>query len=555
MGAFSATTAGLRIVGAWDLYTYGTWSGTLHLERLNQAGGWDIVRSWRGNDLRNVITSGVEEQQATLRLRAVSMTGTAASGAAVPKFLLEAADANVIGLVRITDVTSTTVATAEVVTSLHAATATLTWTEGAFSELRGYPRTITLHQQRLWFAGTRAYPTGIWASVTSDIENFRRGVLDDSSLFFQLAAEEANTIQWITSYGQLLVGTNGEIWSAVGAGENQPITPVGVKFTQGGKFGSAYLPAVLVHEVPCFVERTGRKVRRVTYSGEDEKFIGSNLTVLSEHVTGEGIVQMAFAQQPNAILWAVTAGGELIGMTFENEQNVYGWHRHTTDGFFESVATVYGDEADEVWVTVRRTVDGEAERYVERLDPHTMRQVFDEPEQLVYLDSATVFEAPGTATLTGLVHLIGATVGIVADGAQLPSAVVSAAGELTIDSDAYARVTVGRPYTMTLQPWRQELQMAKGTAQGSAIKVSSVVLCLLESLGGEVADSATGRFDLIPYRTAGAAMDTSLDLFTGEKPIVLPSKHRPSVAVVVRSSHPFPFNVTGIVLKMDAYDS
>lgn len=554
VGAFSGTTSGLRVVGSYDFYTYGTWSGTIHLERLNAAGGWDIVRSWKGNKDRNVITSGTEEQESTLRIRAVSCVGEAASGAAVPRFLLEAADAQIVGLVRVTDVTTTTTATAVVVTSLHSATATIAWTEGAFSAFRGYPRAIAMHQQRLLFAGTQSYPVGIWGSVANDIENFRRTTLEDGSFFFQLASEEANVIQWMVSFSRLLIGTNGELWSADGGGEGSPLNATSVRFTQGGRFGSAYLPATLVHEVPVFVERTGRKVRRVTYSQEEEKFIGSNLTVLAEHVTEGGIRQMAFAQQPNAILWVVTGAGQLVGMTFENEQNVYGWHRHVTDGTIESVAVVYGADADEVWVTVLRTIGERQIRTVERFDPTAAAMDFSDPSALVYADAAITIEPGGSAEISAP-HLAGATVSILVDGARHPDAVVSGDGTITLDSDGYATAIVGLPFTARLQPWRQEFQMQKGTAQGNRVKVASVVVMLLDSMGGHVADSPTSRQQEIKYREASDPMDEALPLFTGERQVKMASEHRESVDTTVFSSDPFPFNVTALTLKLDVFDT
>lgn len=552
--AFSGTTTALRVIGGWDFYTYGTWSGTIHLERLGAAGTWEIVRSWVGALDRNVIQSGTEEQESHLRLRAVDCRGVAASGAAVPRFLLEAADAQITGLVRITDVTNPTTAAADVVLSLHATDATAIWTEGAFSALRGYPRAVTLHQQRLLFAGTSSYPVGIWGSVANDIENFRRTTLDDGSFFFQLASDEANIIQWLTSYSRLLIGTSGELWSADGGGTDSALNATSVRFVQGGRFGSAYLGAVLVHEVPVFVERTGRKVRRVTYSQEEDKFIGANLTVLAEHVTAGGVTQLAFQQQPNAILWTITATGELVGMTWENEQNVYAWHRHVTAGTFESVAVVYGTDADELWVSVLREINGVSKRFIERLDPTAMAMDFSDPAKLVHSDCASVI-LPAGEQVVSVPHLAGESVTVLADGAVLEPRVVSEAGEIDLERADVGTAIIGLAYTSTLQPWRQEWQLAKGTAQGSRVKVANVTVMLYESMAGEVLDDPNGRAARIDYRTAGALMNTAIPLFTGEKFVKPASNHRENVDVVVRTAEPLPLNVTGLVLKLDPYDS
>ncbi len=556
VGSFSTTSTAVRVLGNWDLYSYGDWSGTVHLERKNPAGTWDILRTWKGNHDRNIIANGSEDQESILRIRTDTMVGVAASGAAVPRFVLEAADAKIYGLARVTSVTSATVAVVSIVKDIYSTDATVLWTEGAFSDVRGYPRACGLHQQRLLFAGTKANPLRIWGSVTGDIENFRRSSLDDGSIDFTISAEESNAIQWLVSYLVLIIGTSGEVWSADGATEGGVITPTSVKFTQGGKFGSDDLPAQLVNDVPAFVERTGRKVRKLTYSTEERKYIGANLTVLAEHITAGGIVQTAFSGQPTAILWCVTGDGRLIGMTFEAEQNVYGWHQHNTpDGLIESVAVVYGSSADEVWLTVLRTFEGVTQRRMERLDVTGMAADFSTPALLCYTDSSKIItlDTPSTV-VTGLEHLAGQLVSVLADGYESPQARVSALGTIGLPVAA-STVIVGLPFTSLLQPMRQEFQMQNGTAQGRGVKVASMVLRLYESMGGQVADSPDGLFDTIPFRTPDDAMDVAIPLYTGDKNLPLSAHTRGSVDVTVKTSAPFPLNVLAMTLRLDVYDS
>jgi hypothetical protein len=88
---------------------------------------------------------------------------------------------------------------------------------------------------------------------------------------------------------------------------------------------------------------------------------------LAEHITRTEIVELAYQQQPDAILWCVRGDGVLIGLTYERDQKVVGWHRHITDGTVESVAVIYGvGTEDEVWVAVNRVVDGAVKRFIER---------------------------------------------------------------------------------------------------------------------------------------------------------------------------------------------
>lgn len=167
----AASTAGLRVLGKCSIYSYGIWAATLFLEELQPDGAtWAVIRSWRSNKDRNVIDTHTAEKEATIRLRVSAGTSEAATAAAVPRFLLEASDSKVYGLARITAFTDSTHVTAHIYSPLQATTATPLWTEGAFSAVQGYPRTVCMHQQRLQFGGTRKRPQSIWGSVTADFE-------------------------------------------------------------------------------------------------------------------------------------------------------------------------------------------------------------------------------------------------------------------------------------------------------------------------------------------------------------------------------------------------
>src|SRR3954470_12267663 len=121
------------------------------------------------------------------------------------------------------------------------------------------------------------------------------------------------------------------------------------------------LGAKLIHEVTIFVQRDARRVRQLSYEQSQQGYTAADLTVLAPHVTAGGVRQIAFQQAPTAILWVVTNDGKLCGMTFEKEQNVFGWHVHETDGDIETVAVLHGTPADEVWCGVKRTIYEQAE--------------------------------------------------------------------------------------------------------------------------------------------------------------------------------------------------
>lgn len=542
----AASTAGLRINGTWEVTTYGAWASTLYLERLTAAGGWEFVRSWRANKDRNVAVTGETDGDETLRLRIVAGTASETSTDAAPRFVLEAADARTDGLVKITEVGPlnadglAVTATCDVVSALLDTSATYVWTEGAWSDARGFPRTVTMHENRLWFGGSKAEPLRVWASVTGDIENFRRSSLDDASLSFTPTAGELNPIQWMASQGaDLVIGTQGDEW-AIG-GDGRPVTPTNVSFKRQSAYGSAAVPAILAGEVVAFVQRGGRRVRRIAARSDNTPWATADMTTLADHVAQRGIVQLAYGSNPNAVLWAVTTDGKLLGLTLEVEQNVFGWHVHETDGLVESVAVIYGEEADEVWVSVLRgTV-----RSIERLDPRVFARRFDLLNQLIYADAAKyVLNSPASATVGGLAHLNGKTVVVLADGVEHPTRDVSG-GSITLQAPA-AHVVVGLPYTSELQPMRREVQTDKGTAQGNLWRVSRVGVVLHDSRGGQVAEAPASRFESLPY-PAGSA------LYTGDLETPVESNARRNVEATVKTSAPLPLNVGALVLKLDLY--
>ncbi len=548
------TSTSVRVSGRWDLFTYGTWDATLYLEKkINSI--WEVARSWTSKKDRNIIASGVETEEVELRLRVSAGTSDAATGAAVPRFILELSDSRVAGVVRIKAVGALTdgktdAATADVEKVLHSTDATALWTEGAWSDARGFPRAVAIYGQRLWFGGTAKEPQRLWGSVIADYENFRRTSLDDGSVSFVPAAQQANVIQWLAPHGEeMIIGTSGDEWT-LGPAPNGAgiVTPVSAVMQRRSAYGSAQIAPLLLGEGLVFVQRGAQKLRQISARAEAVAWAATNLSVLAEHATKTGIIQMAAMTFPLTILWAVTADGKLLGMTFESEQNVFGWHVHETSGTVESVAVVHGIETDEVWLAVLR----EGKRYIERLDPLVFAQDFEQRARLIYLDAAMRVEsATDLSEVTGLAHLEGRTVGILADGAELEEQQV-ANGTVTLSTVART-VVVGLPFTSELQPMRVDIPMRDGTAQGRNFRVSRVMLALHSSLGGEVADSPTSRFQKLNYRRVASEVGSPPPLYTGEIETAVDSNARSGVDVMIKATGPLPFNVGGFVAKLDIY--
>lgn len=544
----------ISIIGAWEFNTYGTWTAEISIQRSYDGGtSWETVRSYKSASDFNAAGTGKEDKEALLRINVTAFTG--GSGRAV----ITAQESRVFGIAKITAVTSGTVATATVVRGLASMSATKFWSEGAWSTKRGFPRSVTLHEQRIYYAGTASRPQSVWGSVINDFETFRLYSNDDAGLFFTLSAQQANPIQWLLSQGKLLIGTAGEEWTLSSSDSNSAITPSNVQADRQSSYGSKYLRALIVNDVILFAQRQGRKVRELVFSFEQDGYRAPDLTMLAEHVTRGEILECAFAQQPDAIYWTITGAGQLVGMTYERDQNVVGWHRHTTgqrieDGVekfdtFESVATVYGASgADEVWFSIQREIDGQPVRTIERFKTD-FRDTFEtaaKPDWW-YLDSArqSHFSAPAT-TITGLSHLEGRTVDILADGAVSPARTVQ---DATISLQAPARhVLTGLPYISQMKPMKLESPLEDGTSRGRIKKLHAVSLALYQSLGGQFSSDGT-HWDWIYSRALTDRMDDSPPVFTGDKvfPVVADSSR--SADITIRQTQPLPLTILALVGK------
>jgi hypothetical protein len=555
LGAANANSASMRIRGPWSLTTYGNWSGVLELVRtIYETGVVEIIRTYTStvDGQRNVSASGTEDKDCAMQINFFTY---GSAGSANPIARLEVSNSKVYGLVKITGFSSATVVSGTVTWGLGNTTATPFWSQSAFSLRQGYPRTVCLHEQRLLFGGTKKKPLSVHGSQIDDYENFQRGSAADQAFFFNIAANESNPINWIVDQTKVLVGTAGDEWSLGSMDDTLAMGPGNVEAQRQSNFGSSYLQARMVNEVVLFCQRQGKKLRELTYSFEKDGWVAPDLTLLGSHIAGEGFAEMAFCQQPDAILWAIQKNGHLVGMTYERDQQVVGWHRHSTaNGLFESVASIYGgDRADEVWFCVKRTIDGVEQHYIERFDPN-FRTTFEDEDKdnYWYLDCAEkgVFTEPFD-DISGLEHLEGETVGVLGDGANQPERVVIN-GTIKIQQPAKT-VLVGLPFTSTVTPMNLNFPPAQdGTSQGRKVRIHEMVARVYKSLTAQF--SSDGKtWDEIYFRERDDKMDSSPPPFTGDKRVSTGATYDTQQAMSIRQTRPFPCCILAMIYWADFY--
>lgn len=232
----------------------------------------------------------------------------------------------------ITAYTSATVVKVEVKQAIGATGATTDWSLGAYAEHNGYPRTVSFYEQRLVFGGSTAFPQTIWASQSGLYTNFDVGSSNAADAFiYTIAANKVNVIRWLAPARDLIVGTAGGEFK-VGRPTGEPLKPDNVTITQQTTYGGWTTEPIQIGNVILFLQKQRKKIREFTYQFENDAYAAPDMTLLSEHVTGTGIVDVAYAQEPESIYWAVRDDGTLLGMTYQREEDIVAWHRHIIGG-------------------------------------------------------------------------------------------------------------------------------------------------------------------------------------------------------------------------------
>ena len=239
------------------------------------------------------------------------------------------------GKATITARTNSTVAVATVTKAFTNANAITDWQLGAWSGTTGYPRTVSFFEQRLVFGGSTYYPQTIWASQSGLYEDFDAG--DGSAadgFIYTIAANKVNVIRWLAPARDLIVGTAGGEFK-VGKPAGEPLQPDNVQITQQTTYGGYTTQPIQIGNSILFLQRQRKKIREFSYRFEDDAYTAPDMTLLADHITGTGIVDVDYAQEPSSIYWAVRDDGTLLSLTYQREEDVVAWSRNILGGSYK----------------------------------------------------------------------------------------------------------------------------------------------------------------------------------------------------------------------------
>lgn len=309
-------------------------------------------------------------------------------------------------------------ATADVVSKLPlgavgSGNATNRWAHSAWSDVEGWPTVVHFHRERLIFARGNE----IWGSVAGDYENFNRKddsglVTADMSFYVTIASDRSNGIEWMMGLSEaLLAGTAGDEHALTKINNAEAFGPGNIEARKQSDYGSRHVPVVRVGDGILFPQMAGRKIRDMRAAESvNERWVSPDLTTIAEHITKSGVTSLAYQQEPDSVVWGVKSNGRLIGLTINREQDVRGWHPHRIGGYsnaaktrfavVESITTTPSPDfdRDELWMIVRRTINGQTKRYVEYMEaPH---EEGDDPTDAFYVDCGLTLNNTINSTLS-----------------------------------------------------------------------------------------------------------------------------------------------------------
>lgn len=450
--------------------------------------------------------------------------------------LISHTHSSVTSWLKITAFTSTTVVTATVAgVNLGGTSGVATWSLGAWSTTTGFPRAVGFFEQRLIFMSTTNQPQNIWASKTGEANysDFTPGVTADDPFSYTIAAREMNRIQWMgTLSTDLFFGTSKAEY--LGSAATPPVSPTNFSAIARSWEGSGSVDTIQAKNSIVFAQRDIRRLFELRFDGSLRAYMSEELSWHARNIFAGGIVEMAYQNSPNGIIWIVRTDGKLVAYTYDRSRGVFAPTLCNINGTVESVAVIPAADgsADELWIVVNRTIGAATKRYVEYLSPGRNT------------DSSILYSGGSTTTITGLSHLEGLLVKVKGDGAEAASKTV-ASGSITLDS-AVTAAEVGIGYTFRLHTLSPDLVMSDGSGLGRRQRAHNAVIRLKSSLGGNLFG------DPLEYRTEDTPLDEAPAVFTGDKEIGPDVAWSDDGSMELSGDEPYDFEVSAIVTYVDA---
>lgn len=459
------------------------------------------------------------------------------------------------GVCRITGYSSRTSATAEVLSRFYNISASTDWREGAWSDYRGYPTAVRLHEGRLFLASG----DHVWGSVSDAYTSFDYEATGDSAPIDRtIGYGPVDTINWMLSLNRLVIGREGSEITARSSSLDEPLTPINFNLKDAATLGSARLAAVKVDTRGIFVQQGYRRIYDLAYSPQAADYGARELTRLAPEICSDDVVAIAVQRQPDTRVHFILADGTAAVLVYDLDDDVVAWWKIETDGEIENVIVMPGAPEDKVYYVVKRDIGGTV-RYLER---HAR---FDQCSGLPdarLSDAHLIYSGVATTTITGLSHLEGETVVVwgytsgATTGKDLGTYTV-ASGQITGLSASVVWACVGLAYTAAFK----SAKLAYGAQGGTALtqrKRSVKLGLMLHNTHYQGIRCGPDADNLDPLPLVEDGLETPADTVWSEfdQPMIsIPGAWDTDSRLYLEAASPRPATVLGVVVQVQTHES
>ena len=427
----------------------------------------------------------------------------------------------------------------------------LLWRLGAWSDTTGWPKAIGSYENRVAFGNTSQEPFNVWLTKSAGYDNFEinEPLVDDDAVTVKPnpSGTGLDPVNWLLGTSFLVLGTEGNLKALGPRDSGKAFSPLNVRQLDANAVTTFDRPGFEIGNVIIFFDAYGQRMYEAAYSSEADGYVSREVSILNEHLLLSGVKRYAFQSNPNTVLWCAMNDGTLVAITYDRDQKVFGATRREIAGTVDDVLVLPGDMQDDLFVAVRRTVDGVVEGHMELLAPFYRSVSHDYP---VYFDSSVVVTGSGLTGVTGADHLEGETVGVWVDGLDVGDAVVTAGAFTLPDAASGDTIVYGLrvPFymrTLKLVQWGQR----DGGGPGRQVRIADGYLSLFETAGisyGTIETQTAWRPE-VPYADGAAP-----DLITGDVHIgTLDDQWRNGGVIVVTTDRGYPATVRGITVNAE----
>lgn len=409
-----------------------------------------------------------------------------------------------------------------------------------------YPGAVSYFEQRRWFGGTQNRPNNLWATRpgTEADMSFSLPSQSDDRIAVRVAAREANRILHIVPLAQLMLMTGAAEWR-VSPLNSDAITPESMSVRPQSYVGASNVQPLVVGSSMIYGAGRGGHLRELGYNYEAGGYISGDVCLRAPHLFDNlTIVDLAYSKAPSPVVWAVSSSGKMVAMAYVPEQQVGGFSTIETKGSIESACVVAEGDEDIVYVEVMRTVNGQAVRFVERMN----ERQYTDLKECVYVDCAGTYRGEAKKEITGLTWLEGETVSILADGAVEPQQVVKD-GKITLTYPAEI-VHVGLPFTADMKTLPVAMALQDGSyGSGHKKNVREVFFRVVNSSGTQAGPSFD-KLSEYPSRSTEFAGNVP-EPITDEIGFQIQPQWSQSGQVCVRQKYPLPLRIVSMTTVLE----